>query len=144
MHWPIFKRPKCKRDPKDYDHWFLGFNAETEILTYNKGWIKKVWQDLEKCVEKGLVKAIGVSNFTPSKIEKILEFAKIPPAMNQIEIHPSLSNEETIKYCQSKGIQVTAYSPLGSLDRPAHFVEYLNYFNININIVSLVRRVQCL
>lgn len=125
MHWPIFEKLKVKRDPKDIDHWFKGVGAECEILTYDKGWINKVWGDLEKCVEKGLVKSIGVSNYTGSKIAKILEFAKIPPAMNQIEIHPSLSNEETIKYCQSKGIQVTAYSPLGSIDRPANLVQYI-------------------
>lgn len=126
IHWPVYKKPRTTRDPKDYDHWFPGLDIDAETLTYEKGWIVQTWKDLEACVEKGLIKSIGVSNFTVSKLEKLLETAKIPPAVNQIEIHPALSNEEVVNWCHSKGIQVTAYSPLGSMDRPAKFVKDSN------------------
>lgn len=127
IHWPIYLKPKdLKRDPKDYKHWFAGFDCPAETHTYDKGWIVKLWKDMESMVEKGLTKSIGISNFSKSKIEKLLETAKIVPQMNQVEIHPALAQNELIEFCRSKGIEITAYSPLGSADREAAFVKDSN------------------
>jgi aldehyde reductase len=76
------------------------------------------WKEMEKAVELGLARSIGVSNFNSKQIDRVLAIAKIPPATNQIEIHPYLTNEKIVNFCRGKGIEITAYSPLGSADRP--------------------------
>lgn len=73
---------------------------------------------MESIVEEGLIKSIGLSNFNSQQIERVRASAKIQPAMLQIECHPYLNQKELIAFCHERNIAVTAYSPLGSNDRP--------------------------
>ena len=59
---------------------------------------------MENLVAKGLVKAIGISNFTITKTEELLKTAKIVPAVNQVECHPYFQQKKLKNYCTSKGI----------------------------------------
>ena len=73
-----------------------------------------MWSGLEEALNRSLVKSIGVSNFNITQLERLLKGAKVVPAMNQVESHPQKSQKQLIDFCKGKGIQVTAYSPLGA------------------------------
>lgn len=69
---------------------------------------------MEKLLETGKVRAIGVSNFTKDRLGDLISKTKVIPAVNQIQAHPYLQQPELFDYCKSKGIQLAAYSPLGN------------------------------
>lgn len=71
----------------------------------------RTWKVLEKFYEKGVFKAIGVSNFTRYQLLELLKEAKVKPAVNQIEMHPLLNQEATFKFLKEKDIQLMGYGP---------------------------------
>ncbi|XP_074487816.1 aldo-keto reductase family 1 member B1 [Sebastes fasciatus] len=77
-----------------------------------------VWRGMEGLQASGKVKSIGVSNFSILQLERLLSLCRVPPAVNQIELHPYLVQTEMIEFCKSKNIALTAYSPFGSPGRP--------------------------
>ncbi|MDR3134765.1 MAG: aldo/keto reductase, partial [Deltaproteobacteria bacterium] len=70
------------------------------------------WESLERLLEGGLVKAIGVSNFQKGHIEEVLKLGGTKPMVNQIELHPHLTQESLSGFCGRQGIVVEAYCPL--------------------------------
>ncbi|KAK9866609.1 hypothetical protein WJX84_000733 [Apatococcus fuscideae] len=85
--------------------------------------MQETWEGMQDVVDQGLAKSIGVSNFSPEKIEEWFSGARMYPAVNQVEIHPHWRNDRTIKFCKEKGIHVTAYAPLSS---PANMDSFPN------------------
>ncbi|KAL3286147.1 hypothetical protein HHI36_000659 [Cryptolaemus montrouzieri] len=73
-----------------------------------------IWKEMEKQVDAGLTKSIGVSNFNKTQLERIIKNARIKPSSLQIELHAYLQQNELVDFCKKDKIIVTAYSPLGS------------------------------
>ncbi|CAG2119375.1 unnamed protein product [Medioppia subpectinata] len=73
------------------------------------------WKGLEDAVDQKLVRSIGISNFDHrGDIDHVFNSARIKPAVNQINIHPTLNNDDAVTYSNQKGIAITGYSPLGT------------------------------
>lgn len=87
---------------------------ENGFLITEKISMRETWEAMEELLKLGLVKAVGVANFTAPMILDLLSYAKITPAINQIELHPYNQQTALVEFCHYKGIAVTAYSPLGS------------------------------
>lgn len=71
------------------------------------------WRALEKALEEGKVKSIGISNFTIKQTCEILEIANVIPAVNQIELHPYFAQKKLKEFSENKGIAIEAWYPLG-------------------------------
>ncbi|KZF22055.1 putative NAD(P)H-dependent D-xylose reductase xyl1 [Xylona heveae TC161] len=114
MHFPIslkYVDPKVRYPP--------GFTYDGKTVVPGKASIQETWQALEKVVDAGLARSIGISNFRAVLIIDLLRYARIRPATLQIEHHPYLTQPQLIKYAQGEGIAVTAYSSFG----PPSFVD---------------------
>lgn len=72
----------------------------------------ETWKAMEKLVEIGLVKSIGVSNFNSEQLTRLLSIAKIKPVCNQVECNPNINQKKLIKFCKELNIVVVAYCPL--------------------------------
>lgn len=72
---------------------------------------------MEKLVDLKLTRSIGVSNFNQSEIDEILKIARIPPSVNQIELHPYFNQHKMREYCAKHNIVITSYCPLSNLKR---------------------------
>jgi 2,5-diketo-D-gluconate reductase A len=71
------------------------------------------WKEFEKLKEDGLTKSIGVSNFRIEDLERLGAEANVVPAVNQVELHPRFQQRELREYCQTHGIAVESWSPIG-------------------------------
>ncbi|KAL7645575.1 UNVERIFIED_CONTAM: hypothetical protein RMT77_003961 [Armadillidium vulgare] len=75
---------------------------------------ESLWKAMEKEVEAGRAKSIGISNFNSVQIDRLLKTAKIPPAVNQIEVHCYLTQKPLVDFCKERKITPVAFSPLGA------------------------------
>jgi len=78
----------------------------------------ETWGQMERLVEMGLVRHIGTSNMTIPKLELLLRDARIPPSVNEMELHPHFQQPELFAYVRSRGIQPIGFCPIGSPARP--------------------------
>jgi diketogulonate reductase-like aldo/keto reductase len=72
----------------------------------------ETWRAMERLLEEGVCRAVGVSNYTVGHLRGLLAWAKVVPAVNQVESHPFLQQSSLLEYCRAQGIAVQAYSPL--------------------------------
>ena len=110
IHWPIALKPEIQFPSSIKD--FISLDDAPIALT---------WQAMEVCVKDKLIKHIGVSNFSIKKIKELLDSCEVRPEVNQIELHPFHQQAEMLEFCSKEEVVLTAYSPLGSPDRPAEF-----------------------
>ncbi|KAL7928109.1 NADP-dependent oxidoreductase domain-containing protein [Trichoderma chlorosporum] len=104
MHWPAAFKSGDEWFPLD-DQGIFRLSDIDPAVTYSA---------MESLLQTGKVRAIGVSNFTIKRLEDLMSKTKVIPAVNQIEAHPYLQQRQLFDFCQSKGILIEAYSPLGN------------------------------
>lgn len=140
FHRPEHVLPACERTLKDMQvdyldlfivHFPISLKYVDPSVRYPPGWVdpngdgaceyetdvkfEDTWRAMEQLVEKGLVRTIGISNMGVDRINDILKYCKIKPAVLQVEMHPFLTQDKLLRYSQENGIQVMAYSNFGSL-----------------------------
>ena len=72
------------------------------------------WRAMEELIDSGLTKRIGVSNIGTTMLREVLAYARIKPAVLQVEMHPYLCQENLLRFCQEQDVAVTAFSPFGA------------------------------
>lgn len=107
IHWPSAFKPGDDLMPKD---------ASGSVILDTDVKLIDTWRAMVKLLDTGKVKAVGVSNFTKENLESITADGLPWPHVQQIEVHPYLAQEDYIRYQESKGIHVTAYSPFANLN----------------------------
>lgn len=110
VHWGIAFQPGGGLEPLDKDGWVITENVP----------LLATWEAMEGLVKKGLVRSIGVSNFTVAMLLDLLTHAKVKPVTNQVELHPYLPQLGLLEFCTRHDIVLTAYSPLAHAG-PAQF-----------------------
>ncbi|CAE6490341.1 unnamed protein product [Rhizoctonia solani] len=111
MHWPM-----ARLDSMEDSTYKLGkvYHPE-ESPTFVDTWL-----EMEKLLDTGKVRSIGVSNFSIKNLNILIERANIVPAANEVELNPSNPQHALVDLCKSKGIQAIGYGPLGQYRAPFH------------------------
>ncbi len=113
IHFPIAQKyvPIDVRYPPG---WFFDPAATEPRMEEVRVPISETWAAMEKLVDDGLVKHIGICNFGTSLLRDLLSYARIRPSVLQVESHPFLVQAKLLRYCQQESIAFTAFSPLGA------------------------------
>ncbi|MBR6389708.1 MAG: aldo/keto reductase [Lachnospiraceae bacterium] len=109
VHWPFpnYHAPGCDGDSRNPDS--KPFSVDEFMDT---------WRQMEELYDAGLVKAIGMSNMTISKLEAVLPLCRIQPAALEMECHPSFQQQELFDYAKAHDIVPIGFCPIGSPSRP--------------------------
>ena len=121
-HEPDDARKAFEKTLADLEFDYLDlFLIHWPLPTRYDGDFVSTWKTMEEFKQDGRARSIGVSNFQVPHLERLAAETDITPVINQIEIHPYFVNEEVYAYCNDKGIEVEAWSPIaqgGVLDDP--------------------------
>ena len=114
IHFPIALEyvPFETRYPAE---WFFDPEADQPAMKPAKIPLSATWQAMEALKENGSVKHIGVCNYNSGLLHDLMNYSNIPPEVLQIESHPYLVQEKLVRLAKNYGMEVTAFSPLGSL-----------------------------
>jgi alcohol dehydrogenase (NADP+) len=109
IHTPFAFQPGNEQDPRD----------QNGKVLYDKGvTLLDTWSAMESLLDDGRCRAIGLSDISLNELLPIYEFARIKPAVVQVEAHPYLPEAELLEFCKEKGIVFLAFAPLGHGMRP--------------------------
>src|SRR3984957_1869699 len=109
IHTPYAFQSGDEQDPRD----------EIGNVIYDKGvTLLDTWRAMENLVDHGKCRAIGLSDIGLDELLAVYEFARIKPAVVQVEAHPYLPETELLGFCQEKGVVLLAFAPLGHGMRP--------------------------
>ena len=109
VHWPF---PNVHRPGADVS------SRSPDARPYLHDEFMETWGQMERLVEMGLVRHIGTSNMTVPKLDLVLRDARIPPSVNEMELHPHFQQPELFAYVRSRGIEPIGFCPIGSPARP--------------------------
>ncbi len=109
VHWPF---------PNYHAPGVSGDSRDPHARPYIHEEYIRVWRQMERLVDAGLVKHIGTSNMTIPKMKLLLRDAKIKPACNEMELHPHFQQPEFFKFVVDNGIVPIGFCPIGSPTRP--------------------------
>ena len=113
IHFPIslaYVAPETRYPPG----WFFEPDAPNPSMQSIKVPVAETWGAMEELVDTGLVRTIGVCNFGISLLRDLQAGARIQPSSLQVEMHPRLTQEKLLRFCNQENIAVTAFSPLGA------------------------------
>ena len=113
IHFPIALR-YVDFETRYPPEWIFDPSAPNPTMVLDRVPLQETWEAMEALVTAGLVKAIGVCNYNTGLIHDLMNYATVPPAMLQVEMHPQLPQHRLLKTAQSYGLPVTAFSPLGA------------------------------
>jgi aldehyde reductase len=104
VHTPFAFEPGDEQDPRDQDGNVIYDDGVTLLDT---------WSAMERLVDHGKCRALGLSDIGMNKLVPLYEAARIKPAVVQVESHPYLPETELLEFCKEKGIVLLAFAPLG-------------------------------
>ena len=119
----VFVTTKLWNTDQGYDSALRAFDESLERLGFDRvdlylvhwpitGKMRDTWRAMEEILASGKTRAIGVCNFLPHHLARLLEFAETPPAVDQFEHHPHLQQPELVAYCEQHGITAQAWAPV--------------------------------
>lgn len=114
IHFPI-AQAYVAFDQRYPAGWFADPDADEPTMILAKVPLIDTWRAMETLVDQGQVHRIGVCNYNTGLMHDLLSYARIKPAMLQIESHPYLTQQALLRLCDMNDIPVTAFSPLGAL-----------------------------
>lgn len=109
IHTPFAFQPGDEQDPRD-EHGQVIYDPGVTLV--------ETWHALERLVDEGHCKSIGLSDITLEKLREIVAVARIRPAMVQVESHPYLPEWELLDFCREHGIVLQAFAALGHAMKP--------------------------